>query len=106
MPIIEANLALNADNARAICQGVLKSRGMRVTKSFVPSAMSEHVVNINPTERVKMLLSDSQFVYQPEVLKNDVWTSQQKGSRIVKGSLTKVENAFFKALKQLGVCCK
>lgn len=86
------NCELNARTAKAMAQRVLKDRDMRIARCFVP-AESNYVINLSPSTRLRVNLSDNSLVCLEEIkIGNRHFVS---GAKEVKGSFDKVQNAFF-----------
>lgn len=86
------NCELNASTAKAIAGRVMKDRNMRVTEKFVP-ADSQYLVNLSPTTRLRINLSNNHLVCLEEMkIGNKHFIS---GIKEVKGSFDKVQKAFY-----------
>ena len=86
--------------ARKITKMVLKDMDMRITKSFVPSAVTTHTVSMSPFSRAQLTIADDSFTYALQhKTPYGEWKTVRKEN--VQGSLQRVENAFIKTVKRL-----
>lgn len=66
------NMVLNADNAVRLARRTMKDRNMSVVKNFTP-VISEHIVQVNPTKRLRFKLTDNEFTYAEEKRVRNNW---------------------------------
>lgn len=86
--------------ARKITKMVLKDMDMRITKSFVPSAVTTHTVSMSPFSRAQLTIADDSFTYALQhKTHHGEWETVRTEN--IQGSLQKVENAFIKTVKRL-----
>ncbi len=92
------NLELNASTAKVIAQRVMEDRGMRVATRFVP-AESHYVVDINPSTRYRLNLSDENLVCMQESKVGNKYFITNLSE--IKGSFNEVQERFFEIVKDL-----
>lgn len=99
MSINVKKLPLNYQNCSKIAKRVMRDNNMHIASRFVPSDTSVYTFKINPMKRVMLYLSDNLFSYSEYAKVGEKWDVSK--SYDVKGSLNRVENAFFKAVKKV-----
>lgn len=93
------NIPLNAQNCTRIAERVMKDRLMRVDHKFAQSSSSVYSIPVKPGKRIQMLLSDNYFGYSEICKKGLKWDVTKEYH--INGTLEMVEEAFFKAVKNL-----
>lgn len=92
------NCELNANTAKAVAQRVMRDKGMRIAKHFVP-AESNYVVNLNPSTRLRInLFDDSLVCLEERKIGNRHFIT---GVKEVKGPFDEVQEAFYALVKDI-----
>lgn len=99
MSINVKKLPLNYQNCSKIAKRVMRDNNMHIASKFVPSDTSVYTFKINPNKRVMLYLTDDYFAYSELSKVNEKWDISRRYD--VRGSLNRVENAFFKAVKKV-----
>ncbi len=92
------NMVLNANNTVRLARQAMKDRNMFVVKNFTP-VISEHVVQVNPTKRLRFKLTDNEFTYTEEKRIRNNW--QESITYNYTNTRENVENQFIKFISYI-----